>query len=250
MPPLGLHMTAARDLANELASPIVDAERGAFYLGSTTPDIRVLTRCDRADTHFFDLDDFEDQDGVHRLLEREPALREPAALNAQTAAFVAGYISHLVLDEDYITRIYRPLFGERSPLKEEALAGVMDKALQYDVDMAERQDASRVDEIRLALAEAAVEVEVGFIGRDTLLQWRDVTLDVFSQPPSVERFARFINRRLNHIDPDDEQRMAQFVDEVPALLRRTWEHVGEERVREYLHDTRSRALRAMKEYLS
>lgn len=243
-------MTAARDLANEIASPIIDGERGAFYIGSTTPDIRVLTRCDRADTHFFDLDDFEDQDGVHRLFENYPFLRDASAVSAQTASFLAGYISHLVLDEDYITQIYRPLFGERSPLKEEALAGIMDKALQYDVDMAERQDEERVNEIRIALAEAAVEIEVDFIGRDTLLQWRDVTLDSFSQRPSVERFARFINRRLNHVDPSDEQRLAQFVDEVPALLRRTWEHVGEERVREYLQDTRTRALRAMKEYLS
>lgn len=250
MPPLGLHMTAARELANQLVSPIIDAERGAFYIGSTTPDIRVLTRCDRSETHFFDLDDFEEQDGVHRLLDLYPALRDVGALNAQTASFVAGYISHLVLDEDYITQIYRPLFGERSPLKEEALAGIMDKALQYDVDMSERQDEERVNEIRIALAEAAVEIEVDFIARDTLLQWRDVTLDSFSQRPSVERFAKFINRRLNHIDPGDEPRMAAFVDEVPALLHRTWEHVGEERVRQYLQDSRARALTAMKEYLS
>jgi hypothetical protein len=250
MPPLGLHMTVARDLATELRSPVVDAQRGAYYLGSTTPDIRVLTRCDRADTHFFDLNDFGEQDGVHRLLDREPVLRDAAGLDPQTAAFVAGYISHLVLDEDYICQIYRPLFGERSPLKEEALADVMDKALQYDVDMAERNDAARVDEIRLALAEAAVEIDVGFIARDTLLQWRDISLDVFSHPPSVERFARFISRRVAHIQLGDEEGMARFVEQIPAILRRTWDHVGEERVREYLYETQCRALSAMKEYLS
>jgi len=250
MPPLGLHMTIARDLAAELRSPVVDAERGAFYLGSTTPDIRVLTRCDRADTHFFDLHDFGDQDGVHRLLEREPALRDASSLDAQTAAFVAGYISHLVLDEDYICQIYRPLFGERSALKEEAMADVMDKALQYDIDMAERQDAGRVDEIRLALAEAAVEINVSFLAHDALQQWRDVSLDVFSRPPSFEQFARFISRRLAHVDFTDEEGMARFVEEIPGILRRTWDHVGEERMREFLYETQCRALSAMKEYLS
>lgn len=250
MPPLGLHMTIARDLARELASSLVDRERGAFFLGSTTPDIRVLTRCDRAETHFFDLDDFEHQDGVHRLFEREPLLRDVSSLDAQTASFMAGYISHLVLDEDYITQIYRPLFGEKSSLKEDALADLMDKAIQFDVDLAERADAERVEEIKQALAEAAVEIEIGFLARETLQQWRDMTLDVFSQPPSVERFARFINRRLGHVQEGDEARMAQFVDEVPALLKRTWDHVGEERMREYLESARSRALRSMREYLS
>ena len=103
MPSLGLHLTAARSLAVDLDSPLIESDRGAYYLGATTPDIRVLTKWDRAHTHFFDLDDFTDQDGVHRLFEREPALRDACSVGSSTAAFLAGYISHLVLDEDYIT---------------------------------------------------------------------------------------------------------------------------------------------------
>ena len=75
---------------------------------------------------------------MHGLFEQEPRCETPAALDDETAAFVAGYISHLVLDEDYITRIYRPLFGERSPLHADELADVMDKTLQWDI---ERKDA-------------------------------------------------------------------------------------------------------------
>ena len=112
MPSLGLHLTAARSLAADLSSPQVEADRGAYYLGATTPDIRVLTKWDRARTHFFDLNDFDDQNGVHRLFEQAPGLRDVSAVDAPTAAFLAGYISHLVLDEDYITNVYRPLFGE------------------------------------------------------------------------------------------------------------------------------------------
>ena len=43
MPPLGLHMTVARELAAAIASSRIEADRGAYYLGATTPDIRVLT---------------------------------------------------------------------------------------------------------------------------------------------------------------------------------------------------------------
>jgi hypothetical protein len=241
-------MTVARGLAEELSSGVIDGDRGAYFLGATTPDIRVLTRWDRERTHFFSLDDFGEQSGVHRLFEREPALRDASALDAPTAAFMAGYISHLVLDEDYITQIYRPLFGERSELRDDTLADVMDKMLQWDI---ERAECERVggDDIRQALAECAVEVNVEFIGRETLVRWRDVSLDVMSQPHSIDRLVRFLGRRMPAFRLDDKERAARFSADVPALLRRTWEHVGEERVREYLEGTRNRARQAMKEYL-
>lgn len=249
MPGLGLHMIVARDLANELASPLLDADRGAYYLGATTPDIRVLTRWDRERTHFFSLDDFREQSGVHRLFEQQPGLRDVRELDSPTAAFMAGYISHLVMDEDYICSIYRPLFGERSALSGDMMADVMDKALQWDIERPGREDPVTVDEIRRALAESAVEVSVDFVARDTLLQWRDVTLDVISAPPSVDRLVRFLQRRMPHFQLEDEATAASFAEGVPELLQRTWEHVGAERIHEYLHGSRARALAAMKEYL-
>jgi hypothetical protein len=250
MPGLRLHLVLARELANDLRSSRIDADRGAYYLGATTPDIRALTRWDRERTHFFSLGDFGEQSGVHRLFEEQPELREAAALDPATASFMAGYISHLVLDEDYICRIYRPLFGERSALSGEALADVMDKALQWDIERVEDDDAARADEIRRALAETAVEVNVGFIAPEILRQWRDVTLDAFAAAPSVERLVRFLGRRMPDLRFEDEADAARFAESVPELLRRTWEHVGEERVREYLRDSRNRARDMMKEYLS
>jgi hypothetical protein len=156
------------------------------------------------------------------------------------------------MDEDYICEIYRPLFGERSTLNGEVLADVMDKALQWDVERhrLEAAGADAVDEIRRALAETAVEVNVEFIARETLAQWRDVSSDILAQTATVDRFVRFIGRRMPERQLDDEETSARFAEEVPALLRRTWEHVGEERVREYLHGTKERARAAMKEYLS
>ncbi|HYM16901.1 MAG TPA: hypothetical protein VEZ14_15235 [Dehalococcoidia bacterium] len=250
MPGLRLHLTIARDLAIDLRSPVVDDQRGAYYLGATTPDIRALTRWDRERTHFFRLDEFGDQSGVHRLFEQQPALRDAAALDAPTAAFMAGYISHLVLDEDYICEIYRPLFGERSPLAGDAMADVMDKTLQWDIERADCEDAVKTAEIRAALAEAAVALNVEFIARETLAQWRDISAQTLAAQPSVDRLVRFLARRMPEIRFEDEAAAARFAERIPELLARTWEHVGEERVREYLRDTRTRARNAMTEYLS
>jgi hypothetical protein len=250
MPSLGLHLTAARSLAVDLGSDVIEADRGTFYLGATTPDIRVLTRWDRSRTHFFDLDDFEHQDGVHRLFEQEPRLRDVTAVDASTAAFIAGYISHLVLDEDYITEVYRPLFGEKSDLSGEAMANVMDRLLQWEMDRRDRPDAESCSDIQQALAETAVEVTVDFIARETLIQWRDVALDLLSHPPTWERFHRIASRHLAAAGIGDEQGKARFMEEAPALLNRTLESVGHERIHEYLHGAKARALRTMREYLT
>jgi hypothetical protein len=249
MPGLRLHLTTARDLAADLGAERLTGALGAYYLGATTPDIRAMTRWDRERTHFFRLDEFEHQDGVDRLFAEQPALRDASALDPLTAAFMAGYISHLVLDEDYITRIYRPLFGERSDLRDDALADVMDKMLQWDVERLDCEDTAKVDGIRRALAEAAVDISIDFISREELARWRDVSLDVISQPATVERLVRFLGRRLGK-GLDDAAEASRFADGVPSLLERTWAYVGEERVREYMRDARERASRAMREYLS
>jgi hypothetical protein len=250
MPSLGLHLTAARAIASDLASPLVEAERGAYYLGATTPDIRVLTKWDRARTHFFDLANFDEQDGVHCLFEKEPRLRDAAAVGPPTAAFLAGYISHLVLDEEYITQVYRPLFGERSGLSGEALANVMDRLLQWEMDRRDRPDAESCADIRQSLAETAVAVSVDFIARETLEQWRDVTVDIISHAPTWERFHRIASRHLSAAGISGDDSVAQFMDEAPRLLDRTLETVGRERIDEYLQGAKARALRAMKEYLT
>ena len=63
--------------------------------------------------------------GVHRLFEEEPGLRDVGSLDGSTASFIAGYISHLELDETYIAEIYRPVFGVNSELA----GDVMDRGI-------------------------------------------------------------------------------------------------------------------------
>ena len=64
MPPITLHMVLARQVALSLGLEDLAAQPGAYLLGATSPDIRVLTRQDRYSTHFFDLNSDEEQDSV------------------------------------------------------------------------------------------------------------------------------------------------------------------------------------------
>src|SRR3990172_7124265 len=132
-------------IAKEIAAAIpsfclVQDDLGSYYLGSTAPDIRVITRWERDATHFFDLSCFEEQDSVAAFFQAHPELRKQERLSKATLAFVSGYVTHLVLDETWISDIYRPYFGERSPMGGDARANVLDRVLQFELDRQTRAD--------------------------------------------------------------------------------------------------------------
>lgn len=249
MPPLALHMGLAREMAGLLRHPTLEADLGAYYLGSTTPDIRVLTRWERERTHFFDLNQTEHQDGVEALFEANPNLADPALLNPSTAAFLAGYVSHLVMDETWIEYIYRPFFGVRSPLSGDVRANVMDRVLQYELDRRERSKKEVMEHVRQELASTALEVYVGFIDRDSLEQWRKVSLDVAGHEPDWQRFRLIAGRHLRAFGVGTPEAVDEFMKGVPQLLDEIIRHVGWDRIESFLHRSRTRSLEVIREYL-
>lgn len=249
MPPLALHMGLTRDLAAVLRHPTLESDLGAYYLGSTTPDIRVLTRWERERTHFFDLDQMDHQDGVAALFEAYPNLADAVHLNPSTAAFLSGYLSHLVMDETWIEYIYRPFFGERSSLGGDVRANVMDRVLQYELDRRERSKKEAMEHVRQELAGTALEVYIGFIDRDSLEQWRKVSLDVAGHEPDWQRFRLIVGRHLRDFGVGTPEAIDEFMKDVPQLLDETIRHVGWDRIESFLHRSRTRSQEAIKEYL-
>ena len=78
MPSLGSHMARARTIASELRHPAIDADRGSYYFGSSAPDIRVITRRDRSETHFLlvILECFAQRRSVRRFTGRGESLHD------------------------------------------------------------------------------------------------------------------------------------------------------------------------------
>ena len=250
MPPLAMHMTLARELAPQCANAALREEPGAYYLGATTPDIRVLTRWERERTHFFDLNDFGEQTGVAGIFEAYPELASPSRLNHGTVAFLCGYISHLEMDEAWICDIYRPCFGEQSPLKGDVLANLLDRVLQYELDRREREDPEAVEEIRRDLLASAVEVAIDFIDRETLRRWREISAEVLHHPPDWNRFGWIAGRHLRAYGVESEADLAHFLRNIPDLLDQSIREVTPERLGAFQERSRQRALAAMREYLS
>ncbi len=249
MPPIGLHLVLADRLSKALGDVAVLNNLGPYLLGATAPDIRVLTREDRERTHFFDLSVDEHQDPVGRFLSEHDHLVDSAALNPDTRGFVAGYISHLVMDEVYITRVYREYFRKHDEMGGKIRANVMDRLLQFDLERTYGNDPDLSSSICTALSCTLENVDVGFIEAETLEKWRGVTKDVAERNMDWERMRGMIANHLRRAGMDDGEEASEFLDSLPELLDETIAHVTNAEVDGFIERSLEAAAGAVEAYL-
>ncbi len=248
MPSLGSHMARARTIADQLRHPAIDADRGSYYFGSSAPDIRVITRRDRSETHFFDLDDLAAQDSIEAMLDAHPQLRAVGGLDPGTLAFMAGYLTHLAMDEVYIETMYREFFGARSPMRDDKRAPVLDRALQFEMNRRDLEDEEVMSEIKTSLEVCRTANAVPFIPDDQLPRWREVVIDFASQGPTWDRFPRMMNIHLQRAGFSDEQ-IDDLSRNASDLVHESLSYVGEARVQEFLDLAMERSRERLREYL-
>ena len=161
-------------------------------------------------------------------------------------AFLCGYISHLEMDEAWICEVFRPSFGERSVMKGGPLANVLDRVLQFELDRREHEPQV-VETIRKELLASDVDVRTGFIERDMLLQWRDISAEAVVREPDLRRLA---SRHLAAYGVQSDEDIAEFMRSVPELLEQAMRNVTAERLDCFYQRSRQRAVAAIREYLS
>ena len=180
---------------------------GYYLLGSTAPDMRAITKRPREEYHFAQLDFERVGDGARAMLEAHPHL---AGLDGRKAAFVAGYISHIVLDESWIAQVFRPAFGDEGAGRD-ARGLVIDRALQLELDR--RTDG--VGECLGLMGDAAMPLDLGFVTDEEVTRWRLWVVEFLERDFSWERL-RFMARRISR---GDEAHPAHAVAD--ELLRST-----------------------------
>src|SRR3972149_9303381 len=249
MPPLPFHTATAKEAAARLRHRVLEGERGSLYLGSTAPDIRVITRWERERTHFFHLGNFEEQSGVAGLFDAYPRLARVPELGEKTAAFVAGYITHLVMDETWINTIYRPFFGERSALGGDLRANIMDRAVQFSLDREKRCDSALMAHVLPEVAHADLALDIDFIDQPTLHRWREVIMDIVDHPPDWERFRFIAGRHLREAGIESAEAFEEFVRSLPDLGEEAVPDLTVERGGGVMEGAGQGGVTAVKEYL-
>ena len=248
MPNLATHIDLAQQAAGRLQHPTIEANVGHFLLGSTTPDVRAISRGSREDYHFAPLDFDEVGAGVSGLFNAYPGLRDVGEHNGQTVAFVAGYMTHLIADEVWIQDMYRPYFGNDNAFADATTANVMDRAVQLDLD---RRVWHAFDAARGSLHGATEKVEIGFIDRDILDEWLGWVFTVGDRGFSWDRL-RFMAKRVSRGDASHPaHRIAEeFLAGMPDSLEALYLLVPSEDVDRYRERTVDALVREVDRFLS
>jgi hypothetical protein len=243
-------MSLALEAAGRVSHPAIDGRLGTFLLGATSPDIRIMTKWGRDQTHFAPLSIERIGAGVEGLFQRHPTLSHPTedGVNEATKVFLAGYFTHLVADEAWILEIYRTFFGGQRPAEDRVQGNIWDRALQLDMDMAACREMGGMEQVRHTLEGAELGVEVGFISPETLGQWRDWVCNFTTREYTWERL-RSATRRMYKEDPQATALVEEFLQCVPGGLERVYSLVPAEKIAEYREKVVGESMRLIKEYL-
>ena len=247
MPNLAAHIDLAYEAAQRLSHPTLDAHMGYFLLGSTSPDIRAMTRGAREEYHFAPLDFGSVGAGVEGLFDAHPDLRSDSDHGGPTRAFIAGYITHLISDEVWIVDMYRPYFGDEGVFEEGIVGKVMDRALQLDLD---RQAWPTVMATRQALDDASDGIRIRFIPDETILDWRQWVQSLLDRGFSWDRL-RFMAERVAREDGADSAHRAaeDFLDAMPDSLEELYRLVPRQRLADYRERAIESLVRTVGSYL-
>ena len=248
MPNLPAHISLAMEVSNRVPHATIDQHMGSFLLGSTSPDIRIMTKWERDQTHFAPLSVERVGTGVDGLFQAHPELADPSLVGQATVAFLCGYVTHLVADETWILDIYLPYFGNKSAGREQIEANIWDRALQLDMDKTAREGLGDMGQVRSYLEGSETDVEVEFIKDGTLREWRAWVSDFTTWEFTWERL-RFATRRIYRDDPVATGIAESFLQTMPASLERVYETVSEATIAEYKEKTITESAHLIKEYL-
>lgn len=244
-----MHIYIAAQVARELDWGFLHDNLGCCFLGSTTPDIRAMTRWGREHTHFAPLSLESVGEGTRGMFGLYPELADPGRNNPATRAFVLGYVSHLTADELWITTMYRPHFSHGSTLAaSDEEAQMWDRAVQLDMDRQVHLELDGFSQASQAICDSEQGVEVDFISPDVLAEWREWVARFMSWEFDWQRLKRALNRMYR--DNDDVQTMVdRFLADMPQSLDAVYDKISRDKVEAYRRAAVDQTVLLVKEYL-
>ncbi len=207
-------------------------QRGPFLLGHTVPDVQTISRQGREETHFYTIPRTTDRPAYEALFAAHPQLACADMLLPAQAAFVAGYIAHLLLDEIWLEDVFLRYFmaQEWATLHERLF---LHNVLRTWVDA---RDQRRLDgDVATVLREVEPWGWLPFVGDEHLRAWRDWLVEQLGPARNVETAQVFARRMgmsalvVEEILASPRQMEERIFRHVPRAALKSFHDVGYER---------------------
>lgn len=232
MPTPFYHLSVAEELLSHPglaleARSLLGAQRGAFLLGNTAPDVQVISRQARQETHFFDL---PLRPGTRppweELLAEHPSLAQAHALPEPQAAFLTGYLCHLQADWLWVKGVFVPVFGLRSRWETFPRRLVLHNVLRAYLDRQILPSLTNGTGSSLVSAEPAGWLP--FVADEHLRQWRDYLAGQLRPAASIQTIEVFATRQ--GVAPEEFYRLIDSEDE---MERQVFTHIPRQSLEDY-----------------
>jgi hypothetical protein len=252
MPNLPMHIFLASQVAEQLDRGYLYDNIGSFYLGSTTPDIRAMTKWPREQTHFSLLSVEEVGAGTRAMFRNHPELLVGDGVSEATRSFILGYISHLAADETWITSVYRTNFDtsfeDTRLTSDQVEADIWDRAIQLDMDRQSLPELQGSIDAKQAVSCGDEGVSVAFLEDGLLAEWKEWVGRFMGMEFDWERLKRALNRMYR--DNDDVQySVGEFLERMPRSLEEVYEKIPEARVEAYRQQAVAATIAQIREFV-
>ncbi|MEP7292854.1 MAG: zinc dependent phospholipase C family protein [Chloroflexota bacterium] len=225
MPTPFTHLRIAQQLLSDPAIPaqhrkLLNAQRGAYLLGSVVADASVLAGLKRDETHFYSFDKPMEDHPWRVMLAKYPALQ--AASGNEWRAFLAGYVMHLSMDEIWSLHMTGPEFADGTWAPRPQRFVMLHILLIY---MDERDKALLDPPLNEALRDAAPHCWLPFMSDEVLREWGSL---IYGQviPGGVSETLEIYGARIGKT-PDELRAILDSPERMQADL---WTHVTPETV--------------------
>jgi hypothetical protein len=151
---------------------LLTRQRGPFLLGNTAPDVQTVSGQARDETHFYSIPRTSTRPAHETLFAAHPRLARAGSLPPAQAAFVAGYIAHLLLDELWLDDVFLPYFGSA----EQTWSTRCERHFVHNVlrTWIDTRDHQRLNgNVSAALRQTKPQRWLSFVADGHLQAWRD-----------------------------------------------------------------------------
>lgn len=217
------HLVMAQELVasgqlETAAQQQLEQAYGAFLLGHTAPDVQTVSQQPREETHFYTIPPNGKMPAYRALLAAHPQLACADRLEPRHAAFIAGYLSHLLADETWWRDIFSPSFGLQARWRTWKERLFFHNVLRTYLDL---QDQGHLEpNAWRALAASQPQGWLPFVSDQALQAWRDLLVHQL-EPGQHVRTAEVFAARM-HVPAEDinsvlnsAQQMAQLFHHIP-----------------------------------
>ena len=194
MPTPIMHLVLAEEILHSddlplAARRLLIRQRGPFLLGNTAPDVQTISGQPRKETHFCTVPRTTDRPTCEALFAAHPHLAHAESLPPAQAAFIAGYLAHLALDEVWLAAVYeRHFLGDWGSRREQLF---LHNVLRIWMDARDQQRLN--GSVSVALCKAMPQDWLPFVGDEhlrTLRDWLVGQLGPGGRVQTAEVFAR------------------------------------------------------------